>query len=170
MGFLKGFKEFAVRGNVVDMGIGVIIGAAFGKIVSSFVSDILMPPLGLLAGRVDLSNLYINLSGGRYRTLSEAEEAGAVMIKYGNFIETILHFIIVAFAAYLIIIQTNKLRRLPKEATKTKDCPYCYSDIPMRALRCPNCTSEVAEEDRRKNDTNNGHRSGQRTVVKINSR
>ncbi|MDG5787450.1 large conductance mechanosensitive channel protein MscL [Evansella sp. AB-P1] len=146
MTFFKGFKEFAVRGNVVDMGIGVIIGAAFGKIVNSFVSDVLMPPLGLFLGKVNFSNLYVNLSGGNYNTLSEAEEAGAATINYGLFLESIIHFVIIAFAAYLIIIQMNKLRRVSMESTRTKTCPYCYSDIPSRALRCPKCTSGIDEK------------------------
>ncbi|UCZ53118.1 large conductance mechanosensitive channel protein MscL [Bacillus shivajii] len=145
MSFFQGFKEFAVRGNVVDMGIGVIIGAAFGKIVTSFVSDVLMPPLGLILGKVNFSNMYINLSGGNYRSLAEAEEAGAATINYGMFIETVLHFVIIAFAAYLVIIQMNKLRRVPMAATKQKTCPHCFSDIPLRAVRCPRCTSILDE-------------------------
>ncbi|WP_096185966.1 large conductance mechanosensitive channel protein MscL [Evansella halocellulosilytica] len=145
MSFFQGFKEFAVRGNVVDMGIGVIIGAAFGNIVTSFVSDVLMPPLGLILGKVNFSNLYINLSGRQYRSLAEAKEAGAATINYGMFIEAVLHFVIIAFAAYVVIIQMNKLRRVPMAATKQKTCPHCFSDIPMRALRCPNCTSKLEE-------------------------
>ncbi|MCD8509409.1 MAG: large conductance mechanosensitive channel protein MscL [Bacillus sp. (in: Bacteria)] len=167
MSFFQGFKEFAVKGNVVDMGIGVIIGAAFGKIVSSFVSDIMMPPLGLFLGKVNFTNLYINLSGGHYRTIAEAEEAGAVMIKYGNFIETILHFIIIAFAAYLIIIQMNKLRKIPVEATKSKNCPYCFVDIPLRALRCPNCTSMIEEKE---SPSKRFPPPNRETIIKINSR
>lgn len=167
MSFFTGFKEFAVKGNVVDMGIGVIIGAAFGKIVSSFVSDIMMPPLGLFLGRVNFTNLYINLSGGHYRTLAEAEEAGAAIIKYGTFIETILHFIIIAFAAYLIIIQMNKLRRIPVEATKVKTCLYCFTEIPLRALRCPKCTSIIEEESM---DNGRSYAPPRETVVKINTR
>ncbi|MBU9714370.1 large conductance mechanosensitive channel protein MscL [Evansella tamaricis] len=146
MSFFQGFKEFAVRGNVVDMGIGIIIGAAFGNIVTSFVSDVLMPPIGLILGKVNFTNLYINLSGGHYDSLAEAQAAGAATINYGVFIETVIHFVIIAFAAYLVIIQMVKLRRAPMESTKVKTCPYCYSDIPSRALRCPKCTSEVDVE------------------------
>lgn len=145
MSFFKGFKDFAVRGTVVDMGIGLIIGAAFGSIVTSFVSDMLMPPLGLLLGAVEFSNLYINLSGGNYNTLADAEAAGAVTINYGVFIETVLHFVIVAFAAYIVIIHMVKLKKSSIESTKVKTCPYCFSDIPSRALRCPKCTSEIEE-------------------------
>ncbi|MCE7792800.1 large conductance mechanosensitive channel protein MscL [Salipaludibacillus sp. CUR1] len=147
MSFFQGFKEFAIRGTVVDMGIGLIIGAAFGSIVTSFVSDILMPPLGLVLGKVDFSNLYINLSGGHYSTLSEAEAAGAVTVNYGTFLETVIHFIIVAFASYVVIIQMVKLRKASIESTKSKNCPFCYSDIPSRALRCPKCTSTLEKKD-----------------------
>ncbi|MFA9556374.1 large conductance mechanosensitive channel protein MscL [Evansella sp. AB-rgal1] len=163
MSFFQGFKEFAVRGNVVDMGIGVIIGAAFGKIVTSFVSDMLMPPLGLFLGRVNFSNLYINLSGGHYTSLAEAEAAGAATINYGMFLETILHFVIIAFAAYLIIIQMNKLRRVSMDSTKSKTCPYCFSDIPLRAKRCPKCTSSIDEDKRNYNRNGTRHE----TIVKI---
>lgn len=149
MEFFQGFKEFAIRGTVVDMGIGLIIGAAFGSIVTSFVSDVLMPPLGLLLGKVDFSNLYINLSGGRYHTLAEAEAAGALTINYGSFIETIIHFVIIAFASYLVIIQMVKLRKSSIESTKTKTCQVCFSDIPSRALRCPKCTSNIEEKTTR---------------------
>ncbi|ADU32395.1 large conductance mechanosensitive channel protein MscL [Evansella cellulosilytica] len=163
MSFFRGFREFAIRGNVVDMGIGVIIGAAFGGIVTSFVSDVLMPPIGLLLGKVNFSNLYINLSGEHYSSLAEAQEAGAATVNYGAFIETVIHFVIIAFAAYLIIIQMNKLRRVPMESTKQKSCPYCFSDIPSRALRCPNCTSII--EERRKNASKR-----KEAVVRISSR
>ncbi|PYZ96189.1 large conductance mechanosensitive channel protein MscL [Alteribacter lacisalsi] len=145
--FLKGLKEFATRGTIVDMGIGIIIGAAFGKVVSSFVSDIIMPPVGLVLGRVDFSNLYVNLSGGQFRSLAEAQEAGAATINYGVFIETILHFSIIAGAAYFIILQMNRLKRLPKEASQQKTCPYCFSDISQRAVRCPKCTSAIKQNE-----------------------
>ncbi|MBU9719950.1 MULTISPECIES: large conductance mechanosensitive channel protein MscL [Bacillaceae] len=148
MSFFQGFKEFAIRGNVVDMGIGIIIGAAFGNIVTSFVSDVLMPPIGLLLGKVNFSSLYINLSGGNYASLKEAQEAGAATINYGLFIETVIHFIIIAFAAYLVILQMVKLRKAPMESTKVKNCPYCFSDIPSRAVRCPKCTSDVNVEEK----------------------
>jgi len=161
MEFFQGFKEFAIRGTVVDMGIGLIIGAAFGSIVTSFVSDVLMPPLGLLLGKVDFSNLYINLSGGRYHTLVEAEAAGALTINYGSFIETIIHFVIIAFASYLVIIQMVKLRKSSIESTKTKTCHVCFSDIPSRALRCPKCTSNIEEKT-----TSNQNKD---TIVRIQS-
>ncbi|WP_416147376.1 large conductance mechanosensitive channel protein MscL [Salipaludibacillus sp. HK11] len=161
MSFFQGFKDYAIRGTVVDLGIGLIIGAAFASIVTSFVSDILMPPLGLLLGKVDFSNLYINLSGGHYNTLMEAQAAGAVTVNYGTFIETIIHFIIIAFASYLVIIQMVKLRKSSIESTKIKTCPVCFSDIPLRALRCPKCTSDLPQTD----DVSN---RGQ-TVVRIRS-
>ncbi|WP_096437838.1 large conductance mechanosensitive channel protein MscL [Alteribacter populi] len=147
MAFFKGLKEFAMRGTVIDMGIGIIIGAAFGKVVSSFVSDIIMPPVGLLLGSVDFSNLYVNLSGGHYRSLTEAQESGAATINYGVFIESVLHFIIIAFAAYFLILQMNRIRRLPVEATRSKTCPYCFSDIPLRALKCPKCTTILERKE-----------------------
>ncbi|MEO0091875.1 MAG: large conductance mechanosensitive channel protein MscL [candidate division WOR-3 bacterium] len=142
----KEFKEFAMRGNVMDMAIGIIIGAAFGKIVTSLVNDIIMPPIGLLLGRIDFTNLFINLSGKHYTTLAEAKSAGAATINYGVFINTIIDFIIVAFVIFLVIRQINRLKRkpepVPTEPT-TKECPYCYSVIPIKAIRCPNCTSEL---------------------------
>lgn len=139
--FFKNFREFAIRGNVVDMGIGVVVGTAFSKIVDSLVTDIIMPPIGLLLGKVNFSNLYINLSGGHYRTLIEAREAGAVTINYGVFIDSILHFSLVALATYFTIVQINRLRRAPAESLTTKECPYCFVNIPSRALKCPQCTS-----------------------------
>ncbi|MFO7740818.1 MAG: large-conductance mechanosensitive channel protein MscL [Anaerolineae bacterium] len=141
---LQEFKEFALRGNVLDLAIGVIIGAAFGNIVSSFVNDILMPPIGLLLGNADFSKLFINLSGGRYESLAAAEEAGAVTINYGMFINNIVDFLIIAFALFLIVRQINKLQREeePAEPT-TKECPYCLSTIPVGATRCPQCTAEL---------------------------
>lgn len=143
---LKEFKEFAMRGNVVDMAIGIIIGAAFGKIVSSFVNDILMPPIGLLVGRVDFSSLFINLSEKPYASLAEAKAAGAPTINYGVFLNTVLDFVIVTFAVFLVIRQINRLRRQPEPAPAaptTRECPYCFSLISLRATRCPYCTSEV---------------------------
>ena len=140
----KEFKEFAMRGNVLDMAIGIIIGAAFGKIVSSFVNDVLMPPLGLILGKVDFSNMFINLSSQSFATLEEAKKAGAVTIKYGLFINTIIDFIIVAFVIFLMIRQINRLKRKPAPADPTtKDCSYCFSVIPIKATRCPHCTSEL---------------------------
>ncbi len=142
---LKEFKDFAMRGNVLDMAVGIIIGAAFGKIVSSFVSDVLMPPLGLLLGKVDFSSLFINLSGASYPSLSAAKAAGAPTINYGVFLQAILDFVIVAFAIFLLIRQVNAWTRKPQEpAAKTsKPCPYCLSEIPLRATRCAHCTSDV---------------------------
>jgi len=142
----KEFKEFIMRGNVVDMAVGVIVGAAFGKIITSLVNDILMPPIGLLLGRVDFSNLFINLSGGHYATLAEAQEAGAVTINYGLFLNTVMDFVIVAFVIFLFIRQINRMRREEEEAPPeptTKECPYCLSTIPLKATRCPYCTSEL---------------------------
>jgi large conductance mechanosensitive channel len=142
---LKEFREFALRGNVVDLAVGVIIGAAFGKIVSSFVNDILMPPLGLLLGSVDFSNLFLNLSSQHYATLAEAKQAGAPTLNYGVFINTLIDFLIVAFAIFLLIQQINRLTRRSKEAPTptTKPCPYCVTTIPLAAIRCPACTSQL---------------------------
>lgn len=141
---LKEFKEFVMRGNVVDMAVGIIIGAAFGKIVTSFVSDVLMPPIGLLMGKVDFSNLFIDLSGAGYTTLAEAKKAGAATINYGLFFNTVLDFLIVAFAIFLLIRQINRLKREPAPAAPdTKECPFCLSTVPLKAVRCPNCTSEI---------------------------
>ena len=141
---LKEFKEFAMKGNVLDMAIGIIIGAAFGKIVTSFVSDIIMPPLGKLLGNTDFSELYINLSDQAYASLAEAKEAGAATINYGVFFNTIIDFIIVAFAIFLLVRQVNKMKRQPPPAPPNKkECPFCVSSIPIKATRCPNCTSEL---------------------------
>lgn len=142
----KEFKEFAMRGNVLDMATGIIIGAAFGKIVSTFVSDVLMPPIGLLLGKVDFSNLFLNLSGKPITTLAEAKAAGAATINYGLFLNTLIDFLIVAFAIFLLIRQVNRLKRQPQPtpaASPTKDCPYCVSSIAIKASRCPHCTSEL---------------------------
>jgi large conductance mechanosensitive channel len=142
----KEFKEFAMRGNVVDLAIGIIIGGAFGKIVTSFVSDVLMPPIGLLLGKVDFSNLFIGLSDKTYATLQEAKAAGAATINYGLFFNTILDFLIVAFAVFLLVKQINRLKRQEQPAPAaptTKDCPFCLSSIPLKATRCPQCTSEL---------------------------
>jgi large conductance mechanosensitive channel len=139
------FKEFAVRGNVIDMGIGVIIGTAFGKIVDSLVSDIIMPPIGLLLGKVDFSNLFINLSNENIQTVLEAKEAGAATINYGLFVNTIIHFVIVAFATFILIRQLNQIKRAPIESITRKDCPHCFMSIPTLAKRCPNCTTHLEE-------------------------
>jgi large conductance mechanosensitive channel len=143
---LKEFKEFAMRGNVLDMAVGIIIGAAFGKIITSFVSDILMPPIGLLLGKVDFSGLFINLSGQSFATLAEAKKAGVATLNYGLFLNTVLDFLIVAFAIFLLIKQVNRLKREPAPAPAaptTKDCPYCLSAIPIPAVRCAHCTSQL---------------------------
>ncbi len=142
--FFREFRAFAARGNVIDMAVGVVIGAAFGKIVSSFVDDILMPPLGLIAGKVDFSNLYVNLSGKEYDTLAQAKAAGAATLNYGLFINQVINFLIVAFAIFLMLRQINKLKSAPKEESpSTKSCPFCVSTIPLQATRCPNCTSQL---------------------------
>ena len=146
---LKEFKAFAMRGNVVDMAVGIIIGAAFGAIVKSLVDDILMPPIGLVLGNVDFSNLFVVLKAGKiagpYASLVEAKAAGAVTFNYGLFVNSIISFVIVAFAVFLLIKQMNILTRKEKssEAPKTKDCPYCRSSIAAAAVRCPCCTSEL---------------------------
>lgn len=141
---LKEFKEFAMRGNVLDMAVGVIIGAAFGGIVTSLVNDILMPPIGLVLGKVDFVNLFISLSGRSYPSLKAAREAGAATLNYGLFFNTVLNFLIVSFAIFLLIRQVNRLRR-PEAAPvpATQDCPYCLMSVPVRATRCPHCTSEL---------------------------
>ncbi len=144
---LKAFKDFIMRGNVVDLAVGIIIGAAFGKIVTSMVNDILMPPLGLVLGKMDFSGLFINLSGTSYASLAAAKAAGAPTINYGAFINTIVDFIIVAAAIFFIVLQVDKLRKryekAPAAAPSTKECPFCMSAIAMKATRCPHCTSEV---------------------------
>jgi len=140
----KEFKEFAMRGNVLDLAIGIVIGAAFGKIITSFVSDILMPPIGLLFGKADFSNLFINLSGGHYDTLQAAKEAGAATINYGLFLGAVIDFLIVAFAIFLVVRGINRMKRKPAEPTPTTmECAFCLSSIPLKATRCPHCTSEL---------------------------
>jgi large conductance mechanosensitive channel len=145
MKFFQDFREFAVRGNVIDMGIGVIIGTAFGKIVDSLVSDIIMPPIGLMLGSVDFSNLFINLTNKDVHTVIEAREVGAATINYGLFINTIIHFIIVAFATYIVIRQINRMKKAPIESITKKECPHCFTSIPTLAKRCPNCTTHLDE-------------------------
>ena len=142
----KEFKEFAMRGNVLDMAVGIIIGAAFGKIITSFVSDILMPPIGLLLGKVDFAGLFINISGQSYATLADAKKAGAATINYGMFMNTVLDFLIVAFAIFLLIRQVNRFTRKAEPAPAaptTKDCKFCATAIPIAAQRCPHCTSQL---------------------------
>jgi large conductance mechanosensitive channel len=141
---LKEFKEFAIRGNVMDMAIGIILGVAFGKIVSSFVKDIIMPPIGLLFGDVDFNDIFINLSDTAYETLAAANEAGAATIKIGVFVNTVIDFVIVAFVIFMVIRQMNKLKKAPPPADPTtKDCEHCLSSIPLAATKCSHCTSAV---------------------------
>jgi large conductance mechanosensitive channel len=141
---LKEFKEFAMRGNVLDMAVGIVIGAAFGKIIASLVDDIIMPPIGLALGNVDFANLFLNISGKEYSSLAAAKAAGAATINYGVFFNTILSFLIIAFVIFLLIRQVNAMQR-PKvaPAPATKDCPHCFSSIAVKATRCPHCTSEL---------------------------
>ncbi len=141
---LKEFKDFALRGNVVDMAVGIIIGAAFTGVVNSLVANVLMPPIGLLLGRVDFSDLFINLSRTQYPSLDAAKKAGAATIAYGVFINTVINFVIVAFAVFLLVRQINRLyKQAPPPAPTTKDCPFCATAIPPAAVRCPHCTSEL---------------------------
>lgn len=139
----KEFKEFAMRGNVIDLAVGLIIGAGFGKIVTSFVNDLLMPPFGLLLGKVDFSNLFITISGPVLPTIEAAKTAGAITLNYGLFLNTVIDFAIVAFAVFLLVSQVNKWTAKPPAPPSTKECPHCYSTINIKATRCPNCTSEL---------------------------
>jgi large conductance mechanosensitive channel len=142
----KEFKEFALRGNVLDLAVAVVIGGAFGKIVTSFVNDILMPPIGLLLGRVDFSNLFLSLSGTPYPSLPAAQDAGAPTLNYGLFLNTVIDFVIVAAAIFLLVRQINRLRReaeAPPPRPETRECPYCVSTISLKASRCPHCTSQL---------------------------
>ena len=144
---LKDFKEFAMRGNVLDLAVGVIIGAAFGKIVTSFVNDVLMPPIGLLVGKVDFSNLFIDLSGQSHASIAAAKTAGAATLNYGLFINNVIDFVLVAFAVFLLVRQVNRFNKKPAPpaaAPSTKECPFCFSAIPLKASRCPQCTSQFA--------------------------
>jgi large conductance mechanosensitive channel len=138
------FKKFIMRGNVVDMAVGIIMGSAFGAIVNSLVKDIIMPPVGLLLGRVDFANLFINLSGN-YATLADAQKAGAATLNIGVFLNTVIYFIIVALAVFLLVKQVNRLRKTPEVAAApaTKECPLCCTPIPLKARRCPNCTADL---------------------------
>jgi large conductance mechanosensitive channel len=143
---LKEFKAFAMRGNVMDMAVGIIIGGAFGKIVSSFVKDVIMPPIGMLMGNVDFSQLYVNLTDETFASLTAAQEAGAATINYGMFINTVLDFIIIAFAIFMVIKGMNNMKRkeeAPAAAPTTKDCPQCLSSIPIKAVRCAHCTAQL---------------------------
>jgi large conductance mechanosensitive channel len=143
---LKEFREFIMRGNVVDLAVGVIIGGAFGKIVSSLVSDVLMPPIGLLLSGVDFSNLFISLSGQAYPTLAEAQAAGAPTLNYGSFINAVIDFLIVGLVIFFFIRALNRMQRpAAAPAPSTKECPHCFTTIALQATRCPNCTSELRE-------------------------
>jgi large conductance mechanosensitive channel len=144
----KEFKTFIMRGNVLDLAIGIIIGGAFGKIITSLVTDIIMPPIGLLLGKVDFSNLYLNLSGKPFASLADAQAAGAATINYGLFLNTIIDFLIVAFIIFLIIRQVNRFTIKPAAPVEpvepaTRECPYCFTEVSIKASRCPNCTSEL---------------------------
>ena len=141
----KEFREFVARGNVIDLAVGVVIGAAFGKIVDSLVKDILMPPIGMVLGNVDFSNLFIDLSGEDYATLGEAQTAGAPTINYGAFINNLISFLVVAFAIFLLLKQINRFRRTSDDAATptTQVCPHCVMMIPLGAKRCPHCTSQL---------------------------
>jgi len=141
MGMIKEFREFAARGNVIDLAVGVIIGAAFGKVVSSVVNDLIMPPIGMALGRVDFSNLFIALDGGTYASLEEAKKLGKPTLNYGLFLNTCLEFLIVAFAVFLLVKQVNRLKG--PATVDARDCPFCLSKMPLKATRCPACTSEV---------------------------
>jgi large conductance mechanosensitive channel len=143
MALLKEFKEFAAKGNVVDLAVAVIMGAAFGKIISSLVADVIMPPIGLFLGNVNFSSLFVSLSGS-YATLEEAKKAGAPTLNYGAFLQAVFDFLIVAFVMFLLIKQINRLRSGKEEPPpETKDCPYCITVISMKATRCPQCTSDL---------------------------
>jgi len=141
---LKEFREFIMRGNVVDLAVGVIIGGAFGKIVSSLVSDVIMPPIGLLLNGVDFSNLFVSLTGQPYATLAEAQAAGAPTLNYGNFINSVIDFLLVGLVIFLLIRAINRLQRpAPAAEPSTKECPFCFSAIAVKATRCPSCTSQL---------------------------
>jgi large conductance mechanosensitive channel len=144
---IKEFKEFVVKGNVLDMAVGIIIGASFGKVVTSFVNDVMMPPIGLLLGKVDFSNLFINMSGKSFESLADAKKAGAATLNYGLFLNTTIDFLIVGFAIFILVRQVNRLKRqAPAAAPVTRECPFCFTGIPVKAARCPHCTSTLAEK------------------------
>ena len=147
---LKEFKEFATRGNVLDMAVGIIIGVSFGRIVTSFVSDLLMPPIGLLLGKIDFGSLFLDLSGHHYATLELAKAAKAPTLNYGLFINAVIDFLLVAFAIFVLVRLVNRFRRqeaaAPAAAPATRDCPFCVSAIPAKAIRCPHCTADLRAE------------------------
>ena len=141
----KEFKEFAVKGNVMDMAVGIIIGAAFGKIVASLVDDVILPPLGLLLHHMDFSNLFVTLGGGEYPTVAAAKAAGAPTLNYGLFLNSVLDFLIVGFVVFIMVKQINRWKSAPAPAIpNTRDCPYCLTPIPLKATKCPACTSQLA--------------------------
>lgn len=145
---IKEFKDFAVKGNVIDLAVGVIIGGAFGRIVTSLVNDMIMPVIGLLVGKVDFTNLFISLDGKDYLSLADAQAVGAPTLNYGIFINTIIEFLIISFSIFIVIRQLNRFKRKEetiKPAPTTKSCPYCYTEIHKDAIRCPNCTSQISE-------------------------
>jgi large conductance mechanosensitive channel len=140
----KELKAFILRGNVIDLAVAVMIGAAFGGVVTSLVKDIIMPPIGLLLGKIDFSSLYINLSGKAYASLADAQKAGAATINYGLFINALINFVIIGLVLFLVIKAANATKKpTPAAAATTKNCPFCYTEIPLKAKRCPNCTSEL---------------------------
>ena len=141
---LKEFREFIMRGNVLDLAIAVIIGAAFGAIVTSAVNDVIMPPIGLLLGHVDFKDLFVSLNGQSYPSLAAAKAAGAPVLAWGNFVNTVINFLIVAFVIFLIVKQVNRFKKPAPAAPSTKECPFCANSIPAKAVRCGFCTSEVA--------------------------
>jgi large conductance mechanosensitive channel len=150
MKIIKEFKEFAIKGNAIDLAVGIIIGAAFTGVVNSLVNDVIMPPIGLLVGKVDFANLFFTLTGSSFQTLAEAKQGGAVTINYGLFVNTLINFLIVAFAVFLLVKQVNVLKRRsvsePEAPPATQTCPYCKSSIHIEAVRCPNCTSEIKKK------------------------
>ena len=144
MGMVKEFKEFIMRGNVMDMAVGVIVGGAFGAIVNSLVNDVIMPVISLATGKVDFSNLFVSLDGTKYATLAEAQEAGGSVFAYGNFIQAVIEFLIIALCIFLMVKGVNKLRKPePEAAQTTKVCPFCKNEVPLEATRCGFCTSEL---------------------------
>ncbi len=146
MKIMKEFRDFAMKGNVIDMAVGIIIGAGFGKIVTSFVNDIIMPPIGMLVGKVNFSNLFLNLGPTKFATIAEAKAAGAPTLNYGMFLNTVIDFTIVAFVVFLIVKQANKMKPAPAPAPAPpamQECPFCASSISIKASRCPQCTSEL---------------------------
>lgn len=143
---LTEFKEFAMRGNVLDLAIGVIIGAAFGSIVTSLVNDVIMPPIGMAMGGIDFKNYFIALRATDAATLDAAKTAGVPVIAYGQFLNTVFNFLIVAFCIFLLVKQINRLKKPTPEAPSSKDCPFCFSGIPVKAVRCPQCTSQLATQ------------------------